>query len=139
MRIVSLVLAAVVAVSSIVVAAPEAKSQVVIQLGRAPQCPYGYYDYAPYSCSPYGYYGPEWFTSGVFIGAGPWFHGHRNFSGHVDNRYDPRQGYNGQRPNAGERPQFHPDHNRGFQGNEQRDGHGNARGGGEQHGGEHRR
>jgi len=42
-------------------------------------CPYGYYDFAPYSCAPYGYYGPEWFSGGVFIGAGPWFHGPHDF------------------------------------------------------------
>jgi len=45
------------------------------KLEQHPYCPYGYYDYAPYSCSPYGYYGPDWFNGGVFIGAGPWFHG----------------------------------------------------------------
>ena len=38
--------------------------------GPPPGCPYGYYDYAPYNCAPYGYYGPEWFNGGVFIGAG---------------------------------------------------------------------
>jgi hypothetical protein len=40
-----------------------------------PVCSYGYYPYAPYACAPYGYYGPEWFVGGVFIGAGPWYHG----------------------------------------------------------------
>jgi len=40
-----------------------------------PVCPYGYYDYYPYACAPYGYYGPEWFVGGIFIGAGPWYHG----------------------------------------------------------------
>lgn len=40
-----------------------------------PVCPWGYYPYYPYGCAPYGYYGPDWFVSGVFIGAGPWFHG----------------------------------------------------------------
>ncbi|HXQ26445.1 MAG TPA: hypothetical protein VN822_08580 [Candidatus Acidoferrales bacterium] len=44
-------------------------------VGPAPVCDYGYYDYSPYACAPYGYYGPSWFSSGVFIGAGPWFHG----------------------------------------------------------------
>jgi hypothetical protein len=39
-----------------------------------PVCTYGYYAYYPYSCAPYGYYGPEWFTGGLFIGAGPWYH-----------------------------------------------------------------
>jgi hypothetical protein len=48
-----------------------ASSQVSINIGAAPVCPYGYFDYAPYNCAPYGYYGPEWFTGGVFIGAGP--------------------------------------------------------------------
>jgi hypothetical protein len=42
----------------------------------APVCAYGYYSYAPYACAPYGYYGPEWFNGGIFIGAGPWFHGY---------------------------------------------------------------
>src|SRR5580658_7657608 len=32
---------------------------------------YGYFSYAPYTCAPYGYYGPDWFVGGVFIGAGP--------------------------------------------------------------------
>src|SRR5712691_2530646 len=43
--------------------------------GPAPVCAYGYYDYYPYACAPYGFYGPDWFAGGVFIGAGPWFHG----------------------------------------------------------------
>ena len=40
-----------------------------------PACAYGYYGYAPYACAPYGYYGPSWFSSGIFIGAGPWLRG----------------------------------------------------------------
>ena len=46
-----------------------------IGLGPAPVCAYGYYPSYPYACAPYGYYGPDWFVNGVFIGAGPWFHG----------------------------------------------------------------
>ena len=46
-----------------------------------PVCEYGYYDYAPYPCAPYGYYGPSWFSSGVFIGAGPWYHGYYSRAG----------------------------------------------------------
>ena len=46
-------------------------------IGPAPVCTYGYYDYYPYACAPYGYYGPNYFVDGVFIGAGPWFHGFR--------------------------------------------------------------
>ena len=45
-----------------------------VYYGAAPVCTYGYYDYYPYDCAPYGYYGPDWFVSGVFIGAGPWYH-----------------------------------------------------------------
>jgi hypothetical protein len=40
-----------------------------------PVCAYGYYPYYPYACAPYGYYGPSWFVNGIFIGAGPWYHG----------------------------------------------------------------
>src|SRR5271163_1603944 len=39
-----------------------------------PVCAYGYYDYAPYACAPYGFYGPNYFVGGLFIGAGPWYH-----------------------------------------------------------------
>jgi len=39
-----------------------------------PVCAYGYYDYYPYACAPYGYYAPDYFVNGVFIGAGPWYH-----------------------------------------------------------------
>ncbi len=51
-----------------------------------PVCDYGYYPDYPYTCAPYGYYGPDYFVNGVFIGAGPWFHsgwGH----GYYGNRY----------------------------------------------------
>ena len=77
------------------VTAPRTQAQVSVgvDVGVAPDCPYGYYDYAPYACAPYGYYGPEWFSSGVFVGAGPWFHGPDNFRGHVDNHFDVHHGY----------------------------------------------
>jgi hypothetical protein len=39
-----------------------------------PVCRWGYYDYYPYACAPYGYYGSDWFVGGLFIGAGPWYH-----------------------------------------------------------------
>jgi hypothetical protein len=45
-------------------------------VGPPPVCRYGYYDYYPYACAPYGFYGPEYFVGGVFIGAGPWYHGY---------------------------------------------------------------
>jgi len=37
-----------------------------------PVCEWGFYPTYPFGCAPYGYYGPEWFADGVFIGAGPW-------------------------------------------------------------------
>ena len=46
-----------------------------------PACSYGYYNYYPYACAPYGYYGPQWFQGGVFIGAGPWFRGGYGYGG----------------------------------------------------------
>ena len=74
--------------------APKAEAQVSVSIGVAPECPYGYYDVAPYSCAPTGYYGPEWFDGETFIGAGPWFHGSENFRGNVNNRLHPEHGYN---------------------------------------------
>jgi len=108
-----------------------APSQVVVGIGVAPVCPYGYFDYPPYDCAPYGYYGPDWFSGGIFIGAGPWFHGPAGFHGHVDNRYDPHHGYNGPLPGRGAQAFNH------FQGNEARDGRGNVGPAGHDAGGEH--
>ena len=39
-----------------------------------PACAYGYYDYYPYACAPYGYYAPDYFVDGAFVGIGPWYH-----------------------------------------------------------------
>src|SRR3984957_8817144 len=110
------------------VAAP---AQISVGIGVAPACPYGYYDYAPYNCSPYGYYGPDWFNGGLFIGAGTWYHGRSGFYGHVDNRYDPRHGYNGPTPNRGEQPFNH------FHGNEAHDFQGHIGNAGHEPGNEH--
>lgn len=100
--------------------APTESAQVSINVGVAPVCPYGYFDYAPYDCAPYGYYGPDWFVGGVFIGAGPWFHGPAGFHGHVDNRFDPHHGYHGPVPSRGSQAFNH------FQANEARDGRGHV-------------
>jgi hypothetical protein len=97
-----------------------APSQISVSIGPAPVCPYGYFDYAPYSCAPYGYYGPDWFVGGIFIGAGPWFHGPAGFHGHVDNRFDPHHGYHGPLPERGAQQFNH------FRANEARDGHGHV-------------
>jgi uncharacterized membrane protein YgcG len=110
-------------------AAPAA--QISVDIGAAPYCPYGYFDYTPYDCAPYGYYGPDWFTGGIFVGAGPWFHGSRGFYGHVDNRYDPRHGYHGPFPSRGATAFNH------FQGNEARDGRGHTGNAGHDAGSEH--
>ncbi len=119
----SLGIAAVVAVG-VMIAAPRTDSaQVSFGVtvgGPAPLCPYGYFDYPPYDCAPYGYYGPDWFNGGLFIGAGPWFHGPRGFYGHVDNRFDPHNGYRGPLP-----PRGAPAYNH-FQANEARDGQGHV-------------
>ena len=88
-------LASAVAGVCLIATALKSEAQVSIGVGVEPACPYGYYDYAPYACAPYGYYGPEWFTGGIFIGAGPWFHGPEHFLGHVDNRFDVHRGFRG--------------------------------------------
>jgi hypothetical protein len=121
-----LVLAAVAGIG-ITAGTPKAAAQVSIDVGVAPDCPYGYYDAAPYSCAPTGYYGPEWFSGGTFVGAGPWFHGASDFQGNVNNRLHPEHGYNGPAPQRGEKAQasklIDSAH---FQGNEVRDGRGNV-------------
>src|SRR3984957_4094950 len=101
---------------------PVAPAQVAVgvNIGPAPVCPYGYFDYAPYDCAPYGYYGPDWFVGGVFLGAGPWFHGHHGFFGHYENRSDTHHGYAGPLPDRGAERFNH------FHGNEARDGRGNV-------------
>ncbi len=124
----SLALAAV-AGTCLAAAASTAEAQVSINIGVAPACPYGYYDAAPYSCAPAGYYGPEWFNGEVFIGAGPWFHGASNFRGNVNNAYHPEHGFKGAMPNRGEKaePSKRVDKAH-FKGNEERDGRGHATG-----------
>jgi hypothetical protein len=106
---------------------PQAEAQAAINLSVAPECPYGYYDAAPYSCAPSGYYGPEWFTGGVFVGAGPWFHGRSDFRGKVNNTFHPDHGYTGAMPNRGEKAdtakRVDSAH---FKGHEERDGRGHA-------------
>ena len=107
-------------------------------IGPAPVCAYGYYPYYPYACAPYGYYGPDWFVGGVFIGAGPWFHGYgrgfygRGFygRGYYGRGFGGRgygYGYGG---GYGRGPAF--DGGGGFRGN------GSFHGGGGGHGGGHR-
>ena len=111
--------------------AAKAQAQVNVDIGPEPACPYGFYDYAPYACAPSGYYGPEWFADGIFIGAGPWFHGRAHFRGHVNNHFDGRHGYRGPAPNRGDRPDsaMHADHMAHFRGNEMRAGGGHGGGG----------
>ena len=52
--------------------APAANAQVFVNIGVPPVCSYGYYDYSPYACAPYGFYGPGYFYNGIFLGMGPW-------------------------------------------------------------------
>lgn len=112
---------------TVMAAKAPAQVGVGVNIGVAPECPYGYYDVSPYACAPAGYYGPEWFDGGVFIGAGPWFHGHDDFHGHVDNRFHPEHGYQGPMPQRGEKAEEKKrvDHSH-FKGNEMRDGRGHV-------------
>ena len=110
------------------VSAPKMQAQVAVSIGPEPACPYGYYDYPPYACAPYGYYGPNWFVDGVFIGAGPWFHGPAHFVGHVNNHFDVHHGYHGALPRRGEQRSAanNIQHMNNFRGNEMRDGRGHT-------------
>lgn len=127
MRGIRLLLVAAVVASCFTATVPQAKAQVTVEVGAAPECPYGYFDVQPYDCAPAGYYGPEWFTGDVFIGAGPWFHGRSEFRGKVDNSFDPQRGYKGAKPSRGEKaePAKRVDSTR-FKGNEERDGRGHT-------------
>jgi len=104
-----------------VVPAHKAAAQVAVSIGVAPVCPYGYYEGTPYGCAPDGYYGPEWFSGGVFVGAGPWYHGSDHFYGHVDHKLDYRKGYHGPMPARGESP---AEHRAEFHGQAMHDVHG---------------
>ena len=110
--------------------APRSEAQISfgVNIGAAPACPYGYFSYRPYRCAPYGYYGPEWFNGGTFVGAGPWYRGPAGFYGHVDRHYDPRFGYHGGYPEHGGYREP-PDHWHNFHGGDMQDGHGNFHGG----------
>ncbi len=134
-----------------------AQVSINVNIGAAPVCPYGYFNYTPYRCAPFGYYGPQWFQSGIFIGAGPWFAGPVGFRGFFDRRFDPRYGYRGPFPGHDERPdwgrhagwenQFHGssyrteyrhdngNHNGQYKSNG--NPHGNDRGNGNGHGNDH--
>jgi len=101
--------------------ARNAAAQVSVSIGVPPVCPYGYYEVPPYNCAPDGYYGPEWFTGGVFIGAGPWYHGSEHFYGHVDHHLDYRKGYKGPMPARGEHA---AEHRSEFHGTAMHDPHG---------------
>ena len=130
MRVFTFLVLAGVAATGFTMSAPNAAAQVSVQIGVAPDCPYGYYDATPYNCAPTGYYGPEWFSGGEFTGAGPWFHGSSDFQGNVNNRLHPEHGYNGPAPQRGEKaePAKRVD-SAHFQGNEVRDGRGHVGGG----------
>jgi len=127
MRGFTLLLLFAVAFACMTVTAPKATAQVAVEVGPAPDCPYGYYDVPPYNCAPAGYYGPEWFTDGVFIGVGPWFHGPHEFHGYVDNHFHPEHGYHGPYPHRGERAEASRRVDSAhFHGNEMRDGRGHV-------------
>ena len=91
-------------------AVPSAHAQVAVGVAVGPPaayaagppvCPYGYYSFYPYACAPYGYYGPDWFVGGVFIGAGPWYHGFHGYRGYYGRPgFYGRPGYYGRGPVA---------------------------------------
>jgi len=124
-----MVMLAGIAVAAFCLTGCPAEVGVGVGYGPPPDCPYGYYEYPPYDCAPYGFYGPEWFPGGVFLGAGPWYHGPRRFWGHVDDHFDRHHGYGGPVPRRGEqRDQAHRvDRMENFHGNEMHNGRGHVR------------
>lgn len=110
-----------------------------------PVCSYGYYDYYPYACAPYGYYGADYFVDGVFIGAGPWYHwGHpAGFwnRGYAGRGWYGRPGYYGHEGRGYRSGAYARGYARGYQGREfhaRNDFHsGGFRGGQAFHGGGH--
>ena len=89
--------------------------------GPEPICAYGYYPYYPYACAPVGYWGPNYFVGGVFVGAGPWFRGWGHPGGYYGRPgyayrpgflyrapvYRPRYVYRGAPPRGSARGGFH--------------------------------
>lgn len=121
MRVWNLLSAVPIAAALLLTPARPARAQIAVQIGPPPDCPYGYYEVPPYNCAPYGYYGPEWFSGGIFIGAGPWFHGPHGFHGRVDHHLDYRHGYHGPLPHRGDHPEARHET---FQGHAMHDPHG---------------
>src|ERR1700719_775515 len=134
------VVVGIIALSMSAVASAQVRVGVVIgvgpgYVGLAPVCAYGYYPYAPYACSPYGYWGPDYFVNGVFIGAGPWFHGFygRGYYGHGFYGRGGDWGHGGFRGNEGFRGGFRGGNE--FHGGNGFHGGGAVRGGGGGHSG----
>lgn len=125
MRVVPWICGLAVGASLLLLNVPGSNAQVKAQVGPGPACPYGYYDYPPYNCAPYDYYGPAWFPHGIFRGAGPWFQGPQDFRGQVDDRFDVRHGYHGKLPRRGDRVKRHQIYD--FHASGITDGHGHYR------------
>ena len=66
--------------------APAGSAQVSINIGVAPECPYGYFSYPPIRLRALRLLRARLVCWRGVLGAGPWFHGPAHFSGHVDNR-----------------------------------------------------
>ena len=98
-------------------------------VGPPPVCAYGYYDYSPYACAPYGYYGPQWFVNGVFIGVGPWYHWYYRHPGWYGRGFGRGWGDRGFRGRGWDHDGFR---GRGFE--HEGFGRGSFHGGGEFHG-----
>jgi hypothetical protein len=91
-----------------------------INLEVQPNCPYGYYASPPYECVDQGYYAPNYFYNGIFLGVGPWANygyghgwGEHRFDGDNNNRGGRFNNHNTRRSERQERGRQQRTQNRG--------------------------
>lgn len=91
-----------------------------------PACAYGYYNYEPYACAPYGYYGPRWSHPGYYVreyyGRG---YGYRGYGREGYERG--RQGYEHEGYGHGHEGHGYVGGGRGYAGGHARGGRGGGR------------
>lgn len=95
-------------------AASSAKAQVPSHVGvnasSEPLCPYGYFSYTLFECTPYGYYSSEWSQNGAFLGASPWYRSAGPFNSSINNYNNLSHSYHRVSPRSENREYIHVEH-----------------------------